>query len=202
MKKKAFAAFIVIIVAIAFGALSLFLSSAAYAIPEPFTEGRVEGARAAIAITAMINGSLKTLSDVRAAEQRNDLATAVYLIRAEMNNTSERQNQAHILAAAMEKMATAIPEIKPTSARQIALEAVSAQVATVSHLVTYNDYLANLFNLLNEKMRGDKNATTEKIQKLVGQLNAENITINELNAQFNRSLKQFDAVFSGKLDSE
>ncbi len=202
MKKKVFAAFIVIIIAIAFGLLSLLLSGEAYAIPPAFIEGRTEGAAASEAITVIINDSLKTLSEVAAFEERGDIASAVYLIRGEINKTTERQKHASALASAMEKMALAIPDIKPAAAQQIGLEAVSAQVANVSHLVTYNEYLTNLFNLLNERMRGNPEATTKKVQDLVEKLNEENNTINKLNSQFNRSLVQFDAIFKGNLETE
>lgn len=201
MKKKVFAAFIVIFIAIGFGALSLVLSGEAYAIPPEFIDGRAAGAEAATAVTTMINDSLKTLAEVAAFESRGDLASAVYLIRGEINKTTERQKRASDLAGAMEKMAKAIPGIKPAPAQQIGLEAVSSQVATVSRLVTYNEYLTNLFNLLNERMRGNPDATQEKVQDLVKKLNEENNAINELNTQFNRSLAQFDAVFTGKFDT-
>ena len=202
MKKKVFAAFIVILIAIAFGGVSLLLSSEAYAIPTQFIDGRIQGAEAASAISTMINDSLKTLSEVATYEHQGNIASALYLIRGEMNKTEERQRQARLLAGAMEKMAKAIPQIKPKSAQQIGLEAVSAQVANVSHLVTYNEYLTNLFDLLNERMRGNKAATTEKVQELVDKLNTENNDIQELNTQFNRSLAQFDAIFRGKLDTQ
>jgi hypothetical protein len=201
MKKKVFAAFIVILIAIGFGALSLVLSGEAYAIPPAFIEGRTAGAEAAVAVTTMINDSLKTLGDVAAYESRGDLASAVYLIRIETGKAEERQKQASALASAMEKMAKAIPEIKPASAQQIGLEAVSSQVATVSRLVTYNEYLTNLFNMLNERMRGNPEATKAKVDSLVLKLNEENVAINELNKQFNRSLAQFDAIFTDKLDA-
>lgn len=202
MKKKVFAAFIVILIAIAFAALTLFLSNEAYAIPDQFIDGRIQGAEAASAISTMINDSLKTLSEVATYEHRGDVASALYLIRGEMSKTEERQRQARLLAGAMEKMAKVIPQIKPKVAQQIGLEAVSAQVANVSHLVTYNEYLTNLFDLLNERMRGNKAATTEKVQELVDKLNSENNDIQELNTQFNRSLAQFDSIFKGKLDTQ
>jgi len=199
MKTKVFAAFIVIVIAIGFGLLSLVLSKEAYVIPTAFTEGRTEGAQAAVAVTKMINESLKNLTDVAAAERRGDLATAVYLIRIETNKATERQQKASALAAAMEKMALALPEIKPKSAQQIGLEAVRSQVTTVSRLVTYNDYLTTLFNLLNERMRGNPDATQAKVQELVKKLNEENAAITQLNSQFNRSLAQFDSIFTDKL---
>jgi hypothetical protein len=202
MKKKVFAAVILILIAIAVGGLSLLLNSEAYAIPDPFIEGRAEGAQAASAITVIINDSLKTISQVATYEQQGSVASALYLIRGEMSKTEERQRQAHILAGAMEKMAKSITRIKPAAAQQIALEAVSTQVASVSHLVTYNEYLTNLFDLLNERMRGNPAATTEKVQELITKLNTENNDIAELNTQFNRSLAQFDSIFRGKLDTE
>lgn len=201
MKKKVFAAVIIILVALAVGALSLLLSDQAYAIPTSFISGRTKGAESAKAITVMINGSLKTLSDVSVYERKGDLGSAIYLIRNEINQTTDRQEQAHMLASAMEKMARAIPEIKPARAQQTALEAVSAQVTAVSHLVSYNEYLSDLFNLLNERARGSKDATTEKVQDLVKKLNDENNAIGELNAQFNASMREFDAIFQGKLDT-
>lgn len=202
MKTKVFAAFIVIIIAIGFGLLSLLLSGEAYAIPTVFIESRKDGAAAAEKISTMINESLETLTEVAAYEERGDLASAVFLIRTELGKTGARQEQAQILAGAMEKMARAIIDIKPDSAQQIALEAVSTQVATVSRLVSYNENLSDLFNLLNDRMRGDAKATPEKIDRLVKRLNNESEAIGELNTQFNKSLAQFDAIFTGKLETE
>ncbi len=195
MKKKPFAVIVVIAVALVVGAGALLLSTESRFIPDAFTEGRNKGAQSVQTIAEMIDESLKALKEISDYDRRGDLASAVYLINKELTSTSGRQEEARSLASAMEQMARAIPEIKPTSAQQTALEAVSAQVAAVSRLVTYNQYLADLFNLLQQRVRGEKNATTEKVQKLVEKLNDEASAINELNAQFSKSLAQFDAIF-------
>jgi hypothetical protein len=199
MKKRGFAIIIVVLIAIVAAGLSLFLSTKAYEIPASFVEGREKGAQSAAIVSTIINDSLKNLSQVSEYDRRGDLASAVFLIRAELNGTETRQQEAHALAAAMEQMARAIPGIQPPTAQQAALEAVSAQVAAVSHLITYNQYLSDLFTLLNERVQGKPEATTEKVQRLVSRLNGESELINELNTEFNQSLAQFDEIFEGRL---
>jgi hypothetical protein len=88
-------------------------------------------------------------------------------------------------------MAKNLAQISPASASQKALEAVSSETALISRLITYNDYLTQLLEVLRGKFLG-KNSN-DKIPELIQKLNNEAQAINDLNQKFNETMKEFDA---------
>src|SRR5262245_487590 len=102
MKKRTFAITILAVIVIAIGIGAMLLSSAAYYIPENFTEGREHGAEAAKKISSLISESLDSLSQISDADRRGTLWSALTLIDEEVAKTVRRQDEATILASAME----------------------------------------------------------------------------------------------------
>ena len=91
-------------------------------------------------------------------------------------------------------MAQALPSIRPGSARQIASEAIGYEVALVSRLISYNDALNRLFELLRGKFTGKITETDGKVRGLINDINAGANAANDLNKAFNEAMRRFDGV--------
>ena len=92
-------------------------------------------------------------------------------------------------------MARALSSIKPERSRILATEAVSAEVALVSRLLSYNDYLLQLFETLRAKFSNPGLSSNGKVNDLIARINDETRAINELNGRSTNALASFDEVF-------
>ena len=87
-------------------------------------------------------------------------------------------------------MAKNLAKISPASAGQIALEAISSETALISRLITYNDYLTKLLEVLRNKFLEKQNG--DQVPELISKINDEARAINDLNQKFNEVMKKFD----------
>ena len=71
-----------------------------------------------------------------------------------MNNNNEARSQAVNLSVQLEIMAKNLADISPASMGQIALQAISSETALINRLITYNDYLIKLLEVLQKRFWG------------------------------------------------
>ena len=116
-----------------------------------------------------------------------------------MIENRSNQEEAIKLATQLEKMARILPSIKPASARQHATAAVSSEVALVSRLVSYNDYLKQLFEVLRAKFnnRYSYYEADGQVELLIVKINEEAQAINGLNNRFSAALAELDKIVLG-----
>ncbi|HEY4475370.1 MAG TPA: hypothetical protein VJB92_01445 [Candidatus Paceibacterota bacterium] len=183
-------------VAAAFGAYILFSNlTAPNFIPEEFTEARLNGAELASKIVSLADDSLNNISEIARFDDEGDKDEALILIAKELAKNREMRDEAIRLSAELEKMARSLRNIKPSQARILATEAVSSEVALVSRLISYNDYLLQLFETLKEKVQTPSVKTNGRVEELVKKINEEAKAINEFNGKFSQSLAEFDKMF-------
>jgi len=163
-------------------------------VPEKFMEARIKGAELAYNIAELSNSSLKTLEQIEEKDRQGKNSEALDLASQELLKTLETRQQAIKLSSQLEKMARSLQDIKPAQARVLATEAVSSEVALVSRLLSYNDYLGQLFETLRAKFQSNED-TNGKVQKLLNDINDEAKAINDLNKKFTDSLEEFDKMF-------
>ena len=108
-----------------------------------------------------------------------------------MERNRQAREKAIELSIQLETMANNLSQISPASASQTALRAISSETTLISRLITYNDYLNQLLEVLREKFLGNGNG--DKVAELVEKINEEAKAINELNEKFNESMEMFDS---------
>jgi hypothetical protein len=164
-------------------------------IPAEFSEARINGAELAREIVALSNESLGNLETIAAYDRAGKKSEALILISQEVLKNRNIQQEAIKLSSQLERMARSINDINPTEARVLATEAVSSEVALVSRLLSYNDYLLRLFEALRNKFENPSTYTNGKVEQLVVKINEEAQAINTFNQRFTASLAQFDKLF-------
>lgn len=172
----------------------LFLNTTAE-IPTAFSVARNTGAESARILSESFATSLETLSEIAKFDRQGDTERAVFLVNKEIDQIRFKKERASDLANSLAQMAQAIPDIEPQEAREKAIEAVSAQLAAVGHLITYNEKLLELFDTLQSKFETGVNPPAGTVEALLKALNQEAKTINELNSLFSKFLKEFDSYF-------
>ncbi len=164
-------------------------------LPPEFSEARIKGAELAQRIVELSNESLGNLETIAAYDRAGKKSEALILISQEVVKNQEAQQEAIKLSSQLERMARTINDIKPTEARVLATEAVSSEVALVSRLLSYNDYLLRLFEALREKFENPSTYTNGKVEQLIVKINEEAQAINTFNQRFTSSLAEFDKLF-------
>jgi len=165
-------------------------------VPAEFSEARIRGAAYAEQIVAHAETSVKNLEVIAYFDREGNAPAALDLITKELGKINEVHAAAIGLSGELEKMARYLSDIKPARARLHATEAVSAEVALVSHLLLYNDHLKELFGALHVKFQNQGAYSNGKVNDLIEKVNEETRAINELNRRFNASLAEFDRIFN------
>lgn len=168
-------------------------------VPREFSGARLEGAAIAQKILTFSNSALTSLEKISEYDKNGKTAEALILISRQLIENRVNQEEAIKLATQLEKMARILPTIKPASARQYATAAISSEVALVSRLVSYNDYLKQLFEVLRAKFnnRYSYHEADGQVELLISKINEQAQAINDLNSRFNNALAELDKIVLG-----
>jgi len=166
-------------------------------VPPEFLSARDRGALLASEIVDLSRQSLTRLAQIADLDQERKFNQALMLVSEELIEYQKSQDAAARLASQLEIMARLLPEIKPSRAREVAAEGVSAEVALVSRLVTYNDQLRDLFVVLQLKFntRNTTGALDGRVNELINKINEQAKAINQFNRRFNDAMAEFDSFF-------
>ena len=164
-------------------------------VPREFLEARQQASVIAQEIIRMSDETANRLNEVSNLSQERKYTEAVNLIVQEIERNRQAREKAIRLSAQLEKMTQSISGITPKSASQSALEAVSSEVALISRLISYNDYMIQLLEVLRAKFLGQEKNSDGKIQELIEKINNEARAINDLDQKFNRIMSGFDSYF-------
>ena len=162
--------------------------------PKEFLEARQEASLVAkniIDISGRTAENIKKISDL---DKNKEYTEALNLISEELNNNRLARENAINLSAKLEIMAKNVSQISPATAGQIAIQAISSETALISRLITYNDYLIKLLEILQAKFLEKEKNANDKIADLIGKINDEARAINDLNNNFNNLMTEFDKI--------
>jgi len=152
---------------------------------------RQEASVIASEIVSLSNESTNNLNEIAQLDKEKKYTEALLLVSRELERNRQAREKAIKLSVHLETMAKNLNQISPASASQLALQAISSETGLISRLITYNDYLTQLLEVLREKFLG-KNIGN-KIPELIAKINDEAQAINDLNQKFNEIMKEFDA---------
>lgn len=169
-----------------------FLPNALKSVPPEFLTARADAAEAASAIVALSNQTAANIGDIAKLDAAHEYREALDRVSAELDRNREARAKAVALSADLGLMAQNIARIRPASAGQAALEAVSSETTLISKLIAYNDLLNQLLGALQRKFEGAGDANG--VAKLIQKINDEARAINELNDKFNAGMASFDGA--------
>ena len=159
-------------------------------VPEDFLRARQEASLIAQDIVTISNESTNSLGEIVRLDKERKYTEALVLISKELERNRQARERAIKLSVQLETMAKNLAEISPASAGQKALEAISSETALISRLITYNDYLTQLLEILRGKFLGKTDG--DRIAELITKINDEARAINDLNQKFNDTMNEFD----------
>src|SRR3989344_1554750 len=159
-------------------------------VPPDFLKARQEAASIALVIVGMSDQSATNIDKISELDAEKKYREALTLVTDEIQRNNEARQKAIELSNQLEVMANNLSGIYPASSAQVALQAVSSETTLISRLITYNDYLNQLLNVLRRKFAGQVDG--DEVPQLVQKINNEAQAINDLNREFNDQMKIFD----------
>ncbi len=172
-----------------------FLLAKTKTVPNDFMQARQEASLVAKDIVTMSKDSSQHVGEISALNNEQKYPEALALIKDEINRNREIRDKAIALSGYLQTMTVNVSSIKPRVSAEAALEAVSTEVTLIGHLLTYNDYLNQLLEIVRGKITGDPEATTQNVTDLVKKINDESIVVNVMNEKFNEKMSEFDRGF-------
>ncbi len=163
-------------------------------VPDEFIKARIAGAVIAENIVKMSDESLKALEQISQDENRRDYQTAINTVQRELDRNKMARGEAVKLSNYLNQMAESLSIIKPRKARALATEAVGEEISIINHLISYNDHLGQLFELLKAKFEGKIQNREDRLKELLLLINQEANSINNLNRKFNLTMEEFDSL--------
>ncbi len=163
-------------------------------VPEEFVNSRIAGAVIAENIVKMSNDTLKSLETISQDENRRNYQSAIDTVYRELDHNKSARNEAIKLSNYLNQMAGSLSDIKPRKARDLATEAVGEEINIINHLISYNDHLNQLFELLKAKFEGKIQNREDRLKELLLLMNQEANSINNLNQRFKLAMEEFDAL--------
>ncbi len=168
-------------------------------VPSPFLEARKEGANISQAIVGLTEDSNRRLQLIGTLENVSDYDQALRLVLKNLESNKEIRDRAFELSRRLETMAGAISAIEPKEAQFKAQEAIAAELSLISKLISYNQLLNQLLEVLRAKIiagtNGGRLEGAGEISALVERINEEIAVINGLNRKFNDTMGEFDSFF-------
>lgn len=161
-------------------------------VPEDFSLARSRGAFIAQTIVGTSNDLSADLARVEELDRTYNYTEALVLTSELAKQTVEIRTRAVELAAELEIMTRAMPSIRSSEARALALESVTNRLALINHLITYSDALLQLVDALRGRFTGTY--TDAQVNELIDRVNGEIVAINELDSKAQETMNKFDEL--------
>ncbi len=182
---------LVVLMLIAYLAWSYFGSH----VPGDFNEARIAASVEAKTIADTLKDSPENLQKIQQLQEKWKDDQALTLLVAEFQKNQAARDASVKLAGELERMAQAIPDIRPKKSAENALVAITTETQLIYKLVSFNDDMSQLLKLMQDKIT-NKIYGVDKVNQLVDAINSEVDSINQLNNQFEDYLKTFDGSFN------
>lgn len=182
----------VAIVAVGYGVVRLVQGE--NAVPQDFTDARMQGAIIAQNIVNLSNQSTATLEQINTMDQKQDYANALTLTTGLVTQSQDIRDQAVQLSAQIEEMTKALSGVSDVNAQQAALESIANRLALINQLINYSGDLGKLLNVLQGRFSGQGTSTSAEVTALVNQINTDVNAINNFNAQAGQAMDRFDGI--------
>ncbi|MBI4993352.1 hypothetical protein HZC33_00090 [Candidatus Wolfebacteria bacterium] len=187
---KILAIFIILLLA-AYFIVKIFIPEAKK-VPPDFLKARQEASLIAGQIISISDNTARSIGQISDFDKNKQYEEALKLISQELVNNREAREKAINLSAQLEIMTKNISQITPISASQAALQAIGSETTLISRLITYNDYLVGLLEILQAKFLEKEKDANGKIPDLINKINGEAQAINSLDKNFNSLMIDFD----------
>lgn len=173
--------------------INWFLGSRAY-VPKEFLEARLRAAKFADTIIRLSNESIRTLRLISDYDSANNYTEGLALIKEELSRNGVARDSALRLSKELIVMTNNLQTVKPDNSSKLGLEAILTESQIAQHLISYNNLIYDLVELLRIKFINPARADNQKIRSTIFAMNQEAGAVNNLNTQYKELMAQFDEL--------
>jgi ribonucleotide monophosphatase NagD (HAD superfamily) len=197
-KKKALAVFTgIIAVALVIYLVFALSSASTRTVPSAFTDARMTASGHAEDIVGMLSQTTSRIHEAKQLIEQRRNAQALTIVSQETEKNAEVREKAIQLALELEKMAREIPNIRSSSAAQVALVATSKETALIGKLLAYTNELNDLLNELHIVVLSSR-PNYASVNESIATINSAATEINALNDEYKKEMEVFDRIVKGE----
>jgi hypothetical protein len=168
-------------------------------IPQEFLEARASGAEIAKSINSFADSVVADLQSISRKNEDGDYTAALDLTIEEIKKAREAKDRSLDLLGELQKMVPSIEKMRTDEAQQLAMQAVSTEVALVGKLIEYNDDLNKLLNNMRLKFVSyDPAIYNEQTDAITKTMNEKALQINEMSRKYQALMSEFDETVGNK----
>lgn len=165
--------------------------------PTAFLEARQQGSQISQDILNLSGEFSKDLERVNELDKEGKQMEALELSLGLQQKVSDIKAKAVELSRELEKMTSALNEIRTPAARMAAVDSITNRMALIGRLLSYGEYLNQLSIALKDRFQEKPGAP--EISLIVGKINEEVTAINNFNKSAQDAMERFDeAIEKGK----
>lgn len=185
---------LIILVTIGYG-IWLFMKPPARP-PVEFLTARQQGTKISQKIVELTSETNQKIKEINSFDLSGDYLKALSLIEEARNKNQEAYDEAFKLSEEMRKMIESLNKISSLENRQIAMRAISLELALISDFINYTQILNRFLSNLTKAVATSNIEYRQSAEEALSELNAKTRVINSLNQQFLEEMRAFDKSFS------
>lgn len=164
-------------------------------VPQEFYDARSRAGEVSTRIKGLTDASVVTLGQISSADQAGSYERGLTLVLEDVDRNSEIKGEAIKLSEELKIMALNLGAVKPDKAASAGLDAATAGLELVQHLINYNNYSQELLAVIQTRLRSNGSPETrQKIEQIILKMNEEAETINSLNEKYQEKMRGFDEL--------
>ena len=163
-------------------------------VPKEFLEARVRGGEFADHIVRLSEESIQNLRLISENDAANKYREGLERIKEELARNEVARDSALKLSKELVIMANSLQDIKPADSSKPGLEAIIVESQIVQYLISYNNNIYQLIELLRVKFLNPAKADNEKIRIIIAEMNREAEAVNNLNEKYKELMSEFDEL--------
>lgn len=194
VKRFRFFLFFLIVIGLSLGVWSLFVPNDNY-IPQSFIDARRASAIVGDQIIGLSSESSAGIGEIQKLQEDKKYNEALDAIVAERKRVADMRDKGSELLKNLSAMTQSVSLIRPEASRAAALQAINYETGIVNHLISYNEDLDQLLQLIAAKVLYGEDIA-DRFNDLIVKINGEIETINDLNKKFTEAM---EAIEKGSL---
>lgn len=161
-------------------------------LPSSFTEARDKAALASQEIVRLTNETSDIIKEVNSLERVGAYDKArETLEKAEKSNEAAHQ-QAITLSVELQGLAESLAGVRKSNSQRLAYQAVAVELSLVTQFINYTDQVNSFLEELAAVLEGIISPNRNSLETKLRSANEMAKRINDLNAEFQERMKEFD----------
>lgn len=163
-------------------------------LPQVIKDARLEAGPISAEVVRLSNEANERIKALGALKYPEEEANAVGLLtEAEYKNT-EAYEKSVALSEELKRMAEALPEVKPETARRMLEEAITVEISLITEFIQYSKELNMFLGHVNALLVNPTEENRDRVKSAEISLNARVEAINRLNEEFLRRMEELDKI--------